>query len=110
MFTFDFEANLKLLNEKLKLIDLYKKENEHLKTQINELNNNVSKMVKYSRRKKVEIQGVPESNNEFFFDIIVEIGKKFGVNCDYLKSTHVIKSPSAVKIASDPLLLNSTPG
>lgn len=93
----DFEANLKRVNEKLKLIDTYKEENDNLKIKINDLNKKICDMEDYSRRNNVEIQGVPEVRGENVVEIVDKIGKNIGVNCELSQIDACHRVPSRNK-------------
>lgn len=80
----DFEANIKLINDKLKLLEECKRENEHLKIRVNDLENKIIDLEDYSRRSNIEIQGLPESRNENLVDVVLNIANN--IKCEMAKT------------------------
>lgn len=78
----DFEIKLKETNDKLKLLEGYKKENEDLKCKVADLDTKVHDLEQYSRLNNVIISNMPETTSEDVFEVVSEIGTKIGVNLD----------------------------
>lgn len=75
----DFEASIKLVSEKLKMLESYKKENEELKNEVYLLNNKINDMEQYSKLNNLIISNYPETRTENVFDIVTSIGESLGV-------------------------------
>lgn len=90
----DFEASIKLVNDKLKLLETYKKENEELKNEVCHLNNKINDMEQYSRLNNLIITNYPENRNENVFDIVTNIGETLGVtiNDNDMDAAHRLQS------------------
>ncbi|KAI4463406.1 l1 transposable element-related [Holotrichia oblita] len=69
----DFEASLKSVNEKVKVIDKLSADNQLLRAQISSANEKIEDLEQYSRLNNLEIQGVPESTNENVLNVVNSI-------------------------------------
>lgn len=76
----DFERVLKELNEKIKVIDKLTAENASLRDRVADLSSRVDDLEQYSRRNNLEIQGVPQRDNENLLDVLDAVAAHVG--CD----------------------------
>lgn len=74
-----FETTLKEVNKKVSLIDKLTNENMTLKNEVKLLDTRIDQLEQYSRSYNVEIQGVPEKENENVYTIVQTIGQS--LNC-----------------------------
>lgn len=78
----DFELIVAKLNEKVSTIEKLTRENMELKSVITNLNNRLELVEQQVRANNLEIQGVPEKQNENLFSIIKTIGENIGCPID----------------------------
>lgn len=74
----DFEKELKLTHDKLKIVDVIKKENEDLKLKVRELNNKLNDFEQYSKLNNLIITNYPEDPNENVVEIVKGICNHVG--------------------------------
>lgn len=66
----DFEKALTTIKENIKTIEKLKVENESLKKDVKSLTSKLNDLEQYSRMNNIEIQGIPEKNNESVVKIV----------------------------------------
>lgn len=76
----DFEKALSDLSTKCQTISKIENENANLKVEIAELRNQVQDMEQHSKLNNLEIQGVPQKDNENLFEILQKIGSTIQCN------------------------------
>nr|XP_022911404.1 uncharacterized protein LOC111422435 [Onthophagus taurus] len=75
----DFEATVKRFQDQLKIIDKLNAENMSLRKQVDDLSGRVGDLEQYSRRNNLELQGVPEKDNEDLLMVLKTMGDFIGV-------------------------------
>lgn len=75
----DFEAMMGKVNQRLEMIERLSKENAQLKADVRALSDRVDTLEQQMRSNNVDIQGIPEKQNENLFSIVQKIGEH--INC-----------------------------
>ncbi|KAK9730294.1 hypothetical protein QE152_g15329 [Popillia japonica] len=86
----DFEQSLNFLNEKYKEIDTLKAENISLRADLTEMSKAVHNLEQRGRLQNLEIQGVPQVENENLFAVLKDIGDviKCSINEEDIEVVH----------------------
>lgn len=73
-----FESIVAKLNEKVSIIEKLTKENTELKSVVDNLSNRLEAVDQQARANNIEMQGIPEKENENLLSIIKTIGENIG--------------------------------
>ena len=90
----DFEKKLEKLNDYYKLTDTLNRENIILKKQISDLSYRVISLESHTRAKNVELQDIPEKNNENLINVVQKIGDHLRFRVDSSMLDTVFRVPS----------------
>ena len=78
----DFELSLAKFSEYAKTVETLKNENTIIKNQIKVLDRKINNMEQFSRTNNIELQGIPEKNNENTLNIIQKVHLALGLTID----------------------------
>nr|XP_022908626.1 uncharacterized protein LOC111419968 [Onthophagus taurus] len=76
----EFEGVIGRLHNQFKLVEKITAENVTLKREVVDLTSRVSELEQYSRRSNLEIQGIPQKNNEDLVKVLSSIGESLDVS------------------------------
>ncbi|KAI4467359.1 l1 transposable element-related [Holotrichia oblita] len=97
----DFEKSLTLLENKCKVIDTLRTDNDKLKNQVMGLQKQLDDNSQYSRLYNIEIQGVPRKEGENIYKILESIGKEIQCPLDDLHIEYAHRVPTRNPLNKD---------